>query len=132
MSNRTIWVNFGDYGNVYKIELSPDQKLIQTHRKNKWIDFTSCQYAISTLSPEAFMLYMDLVMHSVDWPWALIEEQVTKNTQLTATDLEWAVQELIDKNYLTPGEINAFGKTYKRNCYHLWEEPSMRLKHKTN
>ena len=131
MNNKTIWVNFGDYGNTYKITVKNSQKLIQPHRINKGIDFLANRYAIEMLSPHAYMLYMYLLLNSVNCAWALSEDQVAKNTQLTADDLEWTVQELIDKKYLTAGEIDVVGKHYKKNCYHLWEEPSLNPEYKT-
>ena len=130
MSDRTIWVNCGDYGRTYKITLAPEQKLILSHRYNKGITFDSNNYALRLLSPTAYMLYMYLIMHPDYWAWALSTEQIVKDTHLEKNDLEPAIQELIEKNFLTPGEINAYGRTYKKNSYHLWEDPKLNPDHK--
>ena len=69
---------------------------------------------------------MYLIMHENDRVWALSSKDVYAKTQLTEKTYQKAIQELIEKKYLTAGEIDiGTGIKYKENAYHLWEKPSL-------
>jgi len=110
--------------NFNNIKLFPNQKFVLSHREHMGIDFSSTNSAMQRLSPKTYMIYMYLLTRSGRVPWILSAKNVAENTTLEESDLEWALQELRDKNYLVPGEITFNGHTYNENCYHLWEAPS--------
>ena len=125
---RVIVIDSPVSGLNFSLKLDPDQALIQTHRVLSGINFEANNEALKNLSAEAFVLYMYLVKHSPKSLWRLAEKDILKKTSLTADNLQSAFNELVEKHYLTPGEVGE-GITYNQlhtyNSYHLWETPSL-------
>ncbi|MBE5810335.1 MAG: hypothetical protein E7318_05290 [Clostridiales bacterium] len=77
------------------------------------------------LSPRALTLYIYLDKLPTTMPWGLKESVVLSKTQLTPDGYDLALEELIRKGYLTPGEIHLNGKDYLTGSYHFWESPEL-------
>lgn len=111
----------------YSITVKPNQKVIQIHRVKNGINFEANYEAMKTLSSNAYVLYMYLLMHKDNRVWALSSKDVYTKTPLTEETFPTAVDELIDKKYLVKGEINICGDTkYKKDAYHLLEKPDLK------
>lgn len=117
--------------NLNNIELYENQKLVLSHRKHAGIDFPSTNSAMFMLSPKSYMLYMFLLTRSGRTPWILSSHDVARSTTLEENDLDGALQELRNKNFLAPGEISFNGHTYQEHCYHLWENPFANPEYRT-
>ena len=113
----------GDYG--YSLSFHSQDKMIQIHRYNKGIDFLALDGALHNLSLPALALYVYLDKLPTTIPWGLKESVVLSKTQLTSDGYELALEELIRKRYLTPGEIHLNGKDYLTGIYHFWESPEL-------
>ena len=105
----------------FNINVDNDQQTYQVHRVGGGINFKANRRAMKVLSPEAYMLYMCMVMDASDHEWLLDEETVASKSSLKPSDIERAVQELLEKKYLTQGEITIGGAQHKRKAFHLWE-----------
>lgn len=114
------------YKNGYNgtIKVSKNQKVIQVHRVQKGINFEAAYKALQTLTTDAYALYSYLVMHPLDYPWALSSKDITSRTGLSMRTYNNAVHELIDKGYLVEGEINMGNYHFSENAYHLFENPN--------
>lgn len=119
-------INVKDHNNKdYFVRVANNQKVIQIHRE-KGINFDSNYEAIKTLSTNAYVLYMYMLMHSSNRIWALSSQEVFDNTPLKKRTYMNAMKELQDAKYLTPGVIDLNnGEVYDTNTYHLWENPKM-------
>lgn len=122
MGNRKIQVPLEHTWRFYSIDVENGQRTYQVHRVGVGINFKANRRAMKELTPQAYMLYMSMVMDAVEREWLLDEEEVTASTSLARTDVQEAIQELIAKKYMTPGEIRIGGVSHKRNTFHLWEE----------
>lgn len=126
MNNKVLCPVSSKSGEQYRLTVGKDDALVQIHRQNKWIDFSAIGVALKLLSDEALRLYMYLVKLPLDYPWALFKSVIEKEAQLSIERYEIALAELMEKGYLTPGNIHLLGKDYKTNCYHFWESPALR------
>lgn len=111
------------------IDVANGQKTYQVHRVGAGINFKANRRAMKELTPEAYMLYMSMVMDAAEREWLLDEDEVASTTTLKTDEVENAVQELIDKKYLMPGEISIGGASHKTNTYHLWEDGIVQQKY---
>lgn len=126
MRGKTIQINNDSKGRSYAIQVAKNQKVIQIHRVKSSINFEANYEAMKELSSNTYVLYMYLIMHENDRVWALSSKDVYAKTQLTEKTYQKAIQELIEKKYLTAGEIDIGTEIkYKENAYHLWEKPSL-------
>ena len=125
MNKKVLHINAddGDYG--YPLSFRSQDKMIQIHRYNKGIDFRALDCALYDLSPRALVLYIYLDKLPTTMPWGLKESVVLSKTQLTSDGYDLALEELIRKGYLTPGEIHLSGKDYLTGSYHFWESPEL-------
>ena len=124
MANRKIRVALEKTWMFYNINLNENQITYQVHRVGNGINFKANRQAMMKLSPGAYMLYMSMVMDAVEREWAFDKEKMSARTSLELNDLESAVRELMEKGYLTPGEICIAGTSHKQNAFHLWEQPA--------
>lgn len=117
----------GSHGQRYTIFVAKNQKVIKIHRVQKSINFKANQEAMKALSNHAYVMYMYLLLHTQNRVWALSSKDVYNKTNLTERTYPKAVQELIDKDYLTKGTIDlGYGdRKYEEEAYHLWESPSL-------
>ena len=113
----------GENNNVYLVNIYKNQKIIQIHRIKGGINFKANFKAMETLSTCAYILYMYLMIHDDSMVWALSSKDVYKRTHLTETTYPKSVQELIEKGYLVPGEIQTLDGKFSENVYHLFEDP---------
>lgn len=111
----------GDFG--YPLSINSKSSMLQIHRYNKGINFHALDGALYDLNLPALALYAYLVKLPTTIPWNLQESVVLSKTQLTTDGYELALEELIRKGYLTPGEIHMNGKNYLTGSYHFWEAP---------
>lgn len=126
MRARTISIYERATGKHYAIQVAKNQKVIQIHRVKSSINFAANYEAMKDLTANAYVLYMYLIMHSEGRVWALSKVDVEAKTPLKEKTYLKAVQELIDKKYLTAGEIDiGDGKKWTEEAYHLWETPSL-------
>ena len=126
--SRSIVVNSYSSGRNFSLKLTPEQALIQIHRFRESINFEANNEALKNLSAEAFVLYMYLVKQHPKYLWRLAEKDVLRKTPLTSDTLKSAFEELVEKQYLTPGEVGEgipWSQLYTYNSYHLWEKPSL-------
>ena len=77
------------------------------------------------MSPLALVLYIYLDKLPTTMPWRLKESVVLSKTRLTSDGYDLALEELIRKGYLTPGEIHLNGKDYLTGSYHFGESPEL-------
>lgn len=111
-------------GKQYYIKVAANQKVIQIHRVKNYIDFEANYNAMSTLSSNAYVLYMYILMHDNRRIWALSSKDVYAKTALTEKTYTKAVAELIEKKYLVKGDIQLDAcTTYSENAYHFYELP---------
>ena len=130
MRARTISVYEAKTGKHYGVQVAKNQKVIQIHRVKNGINFEANYEAMKNLSANAYVLYMYLIMHSEGRVWALSKVDVEAKTALKEKTYLKAVQELIEKKYLTPGDIDIGGeKPWIEEAYHLWETPSLNPDH---
>ena len=106
----------------FNINVGNDQRTYQVHRVGGGINFKANRRAMKMLSPEAYMLYMYMVMDTAEREWLLDEITVASKSRLKVSEVERAVQELLEKKYLTQGEISLGGSQHKRMAFHLWED----------
>lgn len=125
--HKTIEINNDSRLRSYAIKVANNQKVIQVHRKAGSITFASNYKAMKALSSNGYVLYMYLLMHSNSRVWALSSEDVYVKTNLTKNTYPKAVNELINAGYLTEEEINIGGKKFKKNAFHLWEDPENKI-----
>lgn len=132
MRARTISVYERATGKHYSIQVAKNQKVIQIHRVKSSINFAANYEAMKDLSANAYVLYMYLIMHSEGRVWALSKVDVEAKTPLKEKTYLKAVQELIEKKYLTAGEIylGEGEKKWTEEAYHMWETPSLNPDHK--
>lgn len=124
---KTIWVNNCN-GQTYKIELAKNQKVVKVNRIKNGINFEANNKALATLSANAYVLYMYLLLHSPNRVWALSSKDVYSKTPLAERTYTKAIDELISKGYLVEKEIDVGdGKKYKENSFILFEDPSQNL-----
>ena len=118
----------GTNGQQYFIIVAKHQKVIKIHRIKNAINFKANEQAQKELSIYAYSLYMYLIRHEQNRVWALSSKNVLKNTPLKEKSYLRAVQELINKDYLTKGviDLGCGDRKYKNEAYHLWEIPSLR------
>lgn len=125
MGRKTLWVDY-DYDIIaYSIFVSEDTPVYQVHRVQSGIDFKSNKAAQTVLSPNAYMLFMYLILHSPSKIWALKPETIQKQTTLSAEDITPALQELAEHGYWTPGIIDLADRKFSNNSFHAWEDPSL-------
>ena len=119
----------GSHGQRYTILVSKNQKVIKIHRIKSAINFKANEQAQKELSIYAYAMYMYLIRHEQNRVWALSSKDVFEKTPLKEKTYIKAVQELIDKGYLTKGTIDlgCGDRKYKDEAYHLWETPSLRF-----
>lgn len=126
MNAKIISVCEKQTGKRYGIKVAENQKVIQIHRVKKGINFAAGYQSLKDLTANAHLLYMYLLLHSEGRVWALSSKDVFEKTHLTKKTYPLAVQELIDKKYLTEGPIDIGSDTlYTKNAFHLWEIPSL-------
>lgn len=126
MRGKKIQINCDKQGRSYAIVVAKNQKVIQIHRAKNGISFAANYEAMKILTPNAYVLFMYLLMHENNRVWALSSKDVYEKTTLTEKTYPKAVQELINKGYLTAGEIDlGSGTKYKEDAYHLWESPDL-------
>jgi len=125
MANRTLYATLEYPWQFCSINVKDGQRTYQVHRVGGGINFKANRNAIKDLTPQAYMLYMLLVMDAANREWLLDEDEVASSTSLTKSDIDKAVQELIEKKYLIPGAICLGGITHKKNTFHLWEDPTV-------
>ena len=128
MANRTLYATLEYPWQFCSIDVKDGQRTYQVHRIGGGINFKANRRAMKELTPKTYMLYMSMVMDAGEQEWLLDEDEVASTTSLKTDDVENAVQELLDKKYLIPGEISIGGVTHKRNTYHLWEAGSAQRK----
>ena len=124
MGKRTLYATLDEPWRFCSIEVKDGQRTYQVHRVGGGINFKANRRAMKELTPQAYMLYMSMVMDAADHEWLLDEEEVATSTSLTRADVQKAIEELIAKTYMTPGEICIGGVSHKKNTFHLWEEPA--------
>lgn len=125
MNHKTLHINANDDDHGYTLAFTSQDKMLQIHRYNKGIDFRSLDCALYDLSLPALALYVYLDKLPTTMPWGLKESVVLSKTQLTSDGYEFALEELIRKGYLTPGEIHLNGKDYLTGSYQFWESPEL-------
>ena len=126
MNNKVLCPVSSRSGERYRLTVGKEDAVLQIHRKYKCIDFTAMGNALKDLSDEALRLYFYLVKLPLDTPWALMETVVERDAKLLGERYEIALAELMEKEYLTPGEIDLQDKRYVTRCYHFWESPALR------
>ena len=124
---KTIEINNDSQLRSYAIKVAANQKVVQIHRRAGSITFDANYKAMKALSPAGYMLYMYLLMHSNNRIWALSSEAVYNKTNLTKNTFPKAVDELIATGYLTEGDIDIGGNKFKKNAFHLWEDPENKI-----
>lgn len=112
----------------YIIKVAYNQKVVQIHRVESGINYKANYKALKALSTNAYALYMYLLMHEEKRIWALSSKDVYEKTSLTKNNYPKAVEELIEKGYLTQGKIDGGVTEFKENAYHLWEDPQNKVK----
>lgn len=125
MNNKVLHINTDDVSYGYSLSFTAQDKMLQIHRYNKGIDFRALDCALYDLSLPALALYIYLDKLPTTMPWGLKESVVLSKTQLTSAGYELALEELLRKGYLTPGEIHLNGKDYVTGSYHFWESPEL-------
>ena len=126
MRARTISVYERATGKHYGIQVAKNQKVVQIHRVKNGINFAASYQSLKDLTANAHLLYMYLLLHSEGRVWALSSKDVYERTHLTDKTYPKAVQELIEKKYLTPGDIDiGTDAPFTENAYHFWETPSL-------
>lgn len=125
MNNKVLHINANDDEYGSPLSFNGQDKMLQIHRYNKGIDFRALDCALYDLSLPALALYIYLDKLPTTLPWGLKESVVLSKTQLTSDSYELALEELIRKGYLTPGEIHLNGKDYLTGSYHFWEAPEL-------
>lgn len=125
MGRKTLWIDGHNGGQNYGIDVPADQPVFQVHRHNMGIDFASNAQAMKSFSPNAYMLYMLLVARYPNRVWTLSPALISKNTTLSPDEIAPALQELIEQDYWTQGEISLTGRVYRSNSFHIWESPEM-------
>ena len=133
MSNSKI--EFYKHGYNGSIQISKNQKVIQIHKVQNGINFEANKKALASLTTNAYVLYMYILMNNPMHPWALSSKDATNKTALSMRTYNNAVAELIEKNYLVEGEINMKQYSIKgiecglwhfdENAYHLYEDPDL-------
>ena len=119
-------INFKDsHNNTYSVRITHNQKMIYIHR-SRGIDFTFNRRAIKSLSSDAYVLYSYLLLNQPERIWALSSQHVYESTPLKKRTYTKAIQELLEKGYLTAGEfIDQDNNKHQENTYHFWEDPSL-------
>ena len=119
-------ITFKDpYNNTYPVRITNNQKMIYIHR-SKGIDFLFNRKAIKNLSSDAYVLYSYLLLNQPERIWALSSQHVYSSTPLKKRTYTKAVQELLEKGYLTAAEFtDQDNNKYQENTYHFWEDPSL-------
>lgn len=113
-------------GKQYSIKVAANQKVVQIHRVQNYINFEANFKAMATLSSNAYVLYMYILMHDNRRIWALSSKDVYAKTALTEKTYTKAVAELIENRYLVKGDIQLDAyTTYSENAYHLYELPEL-------
>lgn len=119
---KTIYILM-DNGSTTSLKISKNQKIIKIHRIKNGINFEANFKAMKKLSLNTYVLYMYLMMHDNNRIWALYSQDVMNRTHLTKNTYPNAVNELIDKQYLTSSTINTTDGVFSENVYDLWEDP---------
>lgn len=125
MGNRIIDVGLAAPISHYTIELENGQRTFEVHRVQKGIDFKANRQAMKELSPQAYMMYMYMVLNSPNKEWRFAEDKLSDETKLDMDALETTIHELLDKQYLTQGTIYSGGGIHKKHAYHIWETPEL-------
>ena len=125
MNQKVLHIDAADSTYGYPLSFNNQDKMIQIHRYNKGLDFLSIDGALLDLSLPALALYVYLEKLPTTTPWGLKESVVLSKTPLTSDGYELAWAELLQKGYLTPGEIHLKGKDYLTGSYHFWESPEL-------
>ena len=125
MGNRRIIAVLDAPISHYTIELENGQRTFEVHRVQKGIDFKANRQAMKELSPQAYMLYMYMVLNSPNREWRLAEDKLAAETKLDMDALETTIDELLDKQYLTQGTIYSGGGVHTKHTYHVWETPEL-------
>jgi len=123
MGNRIINVGLATPISHYTIELENGQRTFEVHRVQKGIDFKANRQAMKELSPQAYMLYMYMVLNSPNKEWRLTEDKLAAETKLDMNVFETTIDELLAKQYLTQGTIYSGGGVHTKHAYHIWETP---------
>lgn len=97
--------------------------VIRINRLGKGIDFNAIYEGTKTLTPAAFMLYAYLLVHSPAGKnrWFLGRMNILENTTLSEAEYLQAIQELIDKDYMT-----LVTASKKDPFYDFWERPALK------
>lgn len=107
------------------MRITHNQKMIYIHR-DKGINFTYNRSAIKNLSSDAYVLYSYLLLNQPERIWALSSQHVYESTPLKKRTYTKAIQELLEKGYLTAAEfIDQDNNKHQENTYHFWEDPSL-------
>lgn len=122
---RAIWRNYDCNDRTFRMEAAPDCPVYQVHRMKGGISFCENAGALSTLSGNAYKLYMHMIMKAENQIWFRNEKQIRNGTLLSAEEQQAAWDELLTTGYLTPGVVSVRDKTYKTHAFHLWETPRM-------
>lgn len=125
MGNRRIIAELDAPISHYTIELENGQRTFEVHRVQKGIDFKANRQAMKELSPQAYMLYMYMVLNTPNREWRLAEDKLAAETKLDMDALETSIDELLAKQYLTQGTIYSGGGIHTKHAYHVWETPEL-------
>lgn len=120
MIGRTIHVTNRGFRD-YTILLATNQKLIRINKLQNGINFKANYEALSNLTPNAYKLYMYLLMHDDDRIWALSSKDVYERVKLTSKTYPNAVKELIEKKYLVKCDIDVGSEVITENAYNFYE-----------
>ena len=121
INNDTCGRSFAKYTN---------QKVVQIKRvdeKRKSINFDANRQAMQNLTPNGYMLYMNLILWPHDTAWALSSKEVYQRTTLKRRTYEAAIEDLISHGYLVPHDIRSPSGNFKAddNAYYLLEDNTM-------
>lgn len=125
MGNRRIIAELDAPISHYTIELENGQRTFEVHRVQKGIDFKANRQAMKELSPQAYMLYMYMVLNTPNREWRLAEDKLAAETKLDMDALETSIDELLAKQYLTQGTIYSGVGIHTKHAYHVWETPEL-------
>ena len=123
MGNRRIIAELDAPISHHTIKLENGQRTFEVHRVQKGIDFKANRQAMKELSPQAYMLYMYMVLNTPNREWRLAEDKLAAETKLDMDALETTIDELLAKQYLTQGTIYSGGGVHTKHAYHIWETP---------
>ena len=122
MPKNKIRVHTKDRG-VVDVKVVPNQKVIEIHKvhaKGRILDIASNRIAQRQLSAQAYTLYMHFMLNLPGYREALSLAYITESTSLSERGYYKAVNELIEKKYLTQESSTEFSEFYT-----FYEDPSL-------